>query len=98
MEPTVNSLGTLFSDALGGSTPAWRVHVTHTADVGRTTELPWTSSLHAALRAGVAIADLERFAALDSQWIHELKDLCATVDTDALRALAAAAVAGDSTS
>lgn len=97
MEPVVNAIGAVFGDAIGGSTPAWRVHVTHAAD-GRVTELPWTSSLHAALRAGVAGADLGRFAALDRLWIDALKDLCATVDTDALRALAAAAVAGGSTS
>jgi hypothetical protein len=58
----------------------------------------WTPSLHAALRAGVAGDDLERFDALDGQWIDALKDLCTTVDVDALRALAATAGAGGSTS
>jgi DNA-binding transcriptional regulator LsrR (DeoR family) len=56
--------------------------------------LRWTPSLHAVLRAGVAGDDLGRFAVLDGQWIDALKALCAGVDLDALRALAAAAVAG----
>jgi hypothetical protein len=98
MEPVVNALGAVFGDAVGHGTPPWRVHVTHAADGRRTAGVRWTPSLHAALRAGVAGDDLERFGALDGQWIDALKDLCATVDVDALRALAATAGAGGRTS
>ena len=76
-------------------------HGSDASDVSNRAAVGWTPSLHALLRArGTPLDrdDLESVAAFDGQWIDALKDLCTSVDADAVRALAAASVAGRSTS
>jgi hypothetical protein len=101
MEPVVNALGPVLRSAIGHDEPAWRLHVAEAGEGFRRAAVGWTPSLHALLRArGTPLDrdDLESVAAFDGQWIDALKDLCTSVDADAVRALAAASVAGRSTS
>jgi hypothetical protein len=84
MEPVIDAMAATLGPRLSHRHRAWCYRVTD-VESGRTSPpAPWTPSVHTALRAGAAAAEVRRLGAIDAAWLDGLRRLCASIDADAL--------------